>query len=283
MTISAGALALCAVAYAWGRSDGSKSAASHTAPPMTAQRATPLAGRDASLQPRAASARPRQKPPPPAAILRPPPAPLHTSETIRATADAFPDLLAAWDPGVAEDLFGDADLQALEGKLAWMNERVGRCDSATPMTSGSASSGRFSYVCERGVVEAGFMVADPEDDSVTKMRAGVRDLEPPPEVSAAAEGVTDLIESWDDEAFEERFADGFRDELGANMPNFTKGLREELGACSVGPVDLASQHGALFVLDCELGRRTMVVSLDEQGLIRALRVVPLRRDPSAPE
>lgn len=203
------------------------------------------------------------------------------SETIRATADAFPDLLAGWDAGVAEDLFGDADLKALEEKLAWMHDRVGRCGSATPMTSGSASSGRFSYVCERGVVEAGFMVSDPDEDSIAKMRAGVRDMEPPPEVSAAAKGVAELIESWDDTAFEQRFADGFRKKLGANMPNFANGLREELGACSVGPVDLASQHGALFVLDCELGRRTMVVSLDDQSRIRGLRVVPLRRDPAA--
>ena len=65
------------------------------------------------------------------------------------------------------------------------------------------------------------------------------------------------------------------------MPNFTRGLREELGACAVGPVDLASQRGALFVLDCELGRRTMVVSLDEHDRIRGLRVTPLRRDPTA--
>ena len=208
------------------------------------------------------------------------PQPLHTSETIRATADALPDLLAGWDTGVARDLFGDADLEAIEEKLAWMHERVGRCNSGTPMTSGSASSGRFSYVCERGVLEAGFLVSDPDADSITNMRAGIRDLEPPAQVSAAAKDVTDLIDTWDDDAFEDRFAQSFRDKLGATMPSFTEGLREELGSCSVGPVDLASPDGALFVLDCELGRRTMVVSLDDENRIRALRVVPLRRDPS---
>ncbi|MBV1857852.1 MAG: hypothetical protein KUG77_05520, partial [Nannocystaceae bacterium] len=66
-------------------------------------------------------------------------------------------------------------------------------------------------------------------------------------------------------------------------PDFTEGLRDELGSCSVGPVDLASHSGALFVLDCDTGRRTMVVALDEQTRIRALRVVPLRRDPAQAE
>ncbi len=151
------------------------------------------------------------------------------------------------------------------------------------MGSGSASQGRFEYVCERGVVEAGFAVSDPDADSLAKMRCGVQDVEPPQAVSTAATNMVNLIESWDPDAFEDAFAEGFRAKLGAGMPDFAQRLRDELGACSVGPVDLASPHGALFVLDCEMGRRTMVVSVNDENQIKALRVVSLRRDPSQSE
>lgn len=282
MATALGVLGLCGLAYFTGHMHGS----SHSAAALPQQarstdaHPTPQPRRSTSLhssetEPQSPAAKATPSFPNPA----PPPQPLHTSETIRATADALPDLLAAWDARVAEDLFGDIDLDTLEKKLAWMHEQVGRCDAGTPMTSGNASQGRFSYVCERGVVEAGFSMSDPDASNIANMRAGVRDVDPPPEVSDAAADVVDLIEAWDDDAFEERFSDSFRDKLGASMPDFTEELRDELGSCSVGPVDLASHSGALFVLDCDTGRRTMVVALDEQHRIRALRVVPLRRDP----
>jgi len=65
------------------------------------------------------------------------------------------------------------------------------------------------------------------------------------------------------------------------MPAFAERLRDELGTCEVGPLDLGGPTGALFVLDCEHGRRTMVVNVDDDHRIRGLRVVPLRRDPRA--
>ena len=204
---------------------------------------------------------------------------LHPSDTIVAAADALPDLLASWDAGVAETLFDDVDLDALERKLAWMRDRVGRCGAPAPMGTGTESSARFSYVCEHGVLEAQFAAPDPDATTVSGMRSGIRDVAPSPEVTTAGETVTKLVEAWDPDTFEAAFADGFREKLGAKMPTFAEEVREELGACTLGPVDLGGPSGALFVLDCEHGRRTMMIDLDDDQRIRALKVVPLRRDP----
>ncbi len=219
--------------------------------------------------------------PPPATCPKPEPnaAQLHPSDTIVAAADAFPDLLASWDAGVVATLFDNVDLDGLERELAWMRERVGRCGPPTPMGNNSESRGRFAYVCEQGVLEAEFAASDPDATTVSGMRGGVRDVEPVPEVSNAGETFTTLIDAWDPDIFEARFSDRFREKLGANMPRFAERLREELGSCELGPVDLAGPTGALFVLDCEHGRRTMVIGLDEGQRISGLKVVPLRRDP----
>lgn len=206
---------------------------------------------------------------------------LHPSAAVVAAADAFPDLLQRWDAGVAESLFGeDMDLERVRNQLAWMRERVGECGPPAPMASGTATSARFSFVCERGVVEALLGVADPEAETVSHMRTGVRDTAPPPRVHDAGSRYTALIEAWDPETFEHSFAQSFRDKLGDGMPEFTERLRDKLGACEIGPVDLASATGAVFVLDCEHGRRTIALELNDEDRIRALRVTPLRRDPT---
>ena len=112
-----------------------------------------------------------------------------------------------------------------------MRDQVGRCGAPAPMGTGTQSSARFSYVCERGVVEAQFAAPDPDATTVSGMRTGVRDLEPAPQVTAAGETVTDLLEDWDPDSFEAAFADSFREKLGENMPIFTKEVRETLGDC----------------------------------------------------
>ena len=205
---------------------------------------------------------------------------LRPSDTLTAAADAFPDLLAHWDAGVAEGLFEGLDLERVQRQLAWMHDRVGDCGPPSPMGTGNESSARFAFVCERGVVEAGFGVSDPESDVITRMRTGVRDIAPPPEVTTAGSNYTNLIENWSADDFEAQFADSFREKLGEGMPGFSERLRDKLGKCSLGPVDLASATGALYVLDCEHGRRTMAVELNDENRIRALSIKPLRRDPS---
>ncbi len=209
-----------------------------------------------------------------------PSARLHPSETIVAAADALPDLLREWDRGVAESLFDeDVDLDAIEAQLTWMRDKVGQCGSAAPMHSGTESSARFVFVCERGVVEAQFAASDPDAATIAQARIGVRDAEPPRAVSDAGGRSTDLIETWDADTFESTFSDSFRERLGEGMPDFAERLRDKLGTCEVGPVDLAGANSALFVLDCENGRRTMTVKLDDERRISGLRAVPLRRDP----
>ena len=271
---------LCVLSYLAGAS--TRAAVPHDVPPQPACDETTAQESRGSRS--AANERPTAAVPAPQAALRCPPPPdvstrLHPSDTIVAAADALPDLLATWDAGVAETLFDDIELGALEQQLAWMHARVGRCGPPAPMGNATASSGRFAYVCEHGVVEASFAASDPSATSVARMRAGVRDAAPPAPVSAAGDTFAALIDDWNPDTFDAQFSNHFRAKLGEGMPDFARSLRDKLGACALGPVDLASSTGAVFVLDCDNGRRTMVVNLDEDQRIGGLKVVPLRRDP----
>ena len=279
---AAGTLGLCVLSYLAGAAQArQEEMPARSRPAADGQSASAVRARE--LAPPApgggdvATPQPRL---PPACPISPPSARLHPSETIVAAADAWPDLLREWDLGVAESLFDDdLDLDEVEAQLAWIRDNVGQCGSAAPMNSGNESSARFVFVCERGVVEAQFATSDPDATTVSQVRSGVRDIPPPEAVSDAGGRFTDLIDTWDPEAFESTFADSFREKLGEGMPDFAERLRDTLGKCAVGPVDLAGPNGALFVLDCENGRRTMTVKVNDEGRISGLRVVPLRRGP----
>lgn len=280
--VAAGTLGLCMLSYFAGAAQAREQVASASPQPLRVSESARPAERDRTeTTQKARDDDPAAAPSLPPACPKPlPTARLHPSETIVAAADALPDLLREWDRGVAESLFDeDVDLDAIEAQLAWMRDKVGQCGAAAPMNSGTESSARFVFVCERGVVEAQFAASDPDAATVAQVRTGVRDAQPPQAVSEAGGRFTDLIETWNPDTFQSTFSENFREKLGEGMPDFAERLRDKLGTCEVGPVDLAGANSALFVLDCENGRRTMTVKLDDEQRISGLRVVPLRRDP----
>lgn len=126
-------------------------------------------------------------------------------------------------------------------RMAWFREQIGACDRYELYRSFGPERARFVYHCDRGQLEALIGLAD--DGRVKQLLTGARGVNPPTEVRAAAE-------RWLDSPDAAAEADG----------------------CRIDRVHLGSVSGALFVLVCPDGEKTLKTELDHGGMPRHIEV-----------
>jgi hypothetical protein len=122
-------------------------------------------------------------------------------------------------------------------RMAWFREAIGTCDRFEPYRSHGPKRARFLYHCERGQLEAFIRLDD--HGRVATLLTGARGVAPPAQVRAAAQ-------RWLDSPAGEAAAKG----------------------CRIDRVDLGSLSGALFVLVCPTGEKTLKLELDRHGEVR---------------
>jgi hypothetical protein len=127
---------------------------------------------------------------------------------------------------------------ALDERMAWFHEALGSCDRHELYRSYGPNRARFLYHCERGQLEA--LIGLDDHGRVNKLLTGARGVNPPARVREAAE-------RW------------------LESPAATAG---KASGCRIDRVDLGSVSGALFVMVCPTGEKTLVIDLDRNGEIR---------------
>lgn len=130
----------------------------------------------------------------------------------------------------------------LAERMAWFREALGTCDRYELYRSHGPSRARFLYHCERGQLEALIRLGD--DGRVDRLLTGARGVAPPAAVRAAGE-------RWLD----------------------SPAAQAEAKDCRIDRVDLGAVSGALFVLVCPSGEKTLKVELDRHGQPRHVSVI----------
>lgn len=127
-------------------------------------------------------------------------------------------------------------------RMAWFRAAIGTCDGFELYRSHGPKQARFLYHCERGQLEARIGLG--EDGRVKRLLTGARGVAPPERVRTAAE-------RWLESPAAEAEAKG----------------------CRIDRVHLGSQSGALFVLVCPTGEKTLLMDLDHSDVPRRVWVV----------
>ncbi len=154
----------------------------------------------------------------------------------------------------------------MDETLEYHREALGHCEPVVAC-EGQSESPRFVSRCERGSWE--IQPRTDIDGRIVALLAGASDVEPTAAVYAAAERALDLRARWDPERARELFVPDYDfDELERVMARTV----ENWGACSLDGVDLANPRGAIFELDCEIGRHAMRLDLDDEDRLRRFRL-----------
>lgn len=132
---------------------------------------------------------------------------------------------------------------ALVERMEWFRAAVGFCSDYQLYRSFGPKRARFVFHCERGQLEA--LIGVDDDGRVNELRTGARGVAPPERVWVAAER---WLESPDAEVKAE--------------------------GCRLNRVHLGSVSGALFVLSCPEGEKTLIIDkLDRDGEPRRVVVI----------
>ncbi|MEM6995494.1 MAG: RNA polymerase sigma factor [Myxococcota bacterium] len=189
-------------------------------------------------------------------------------------ADVLPDLIAEWDDDLYGSLFEPRDAEGMRRSFQWYREQLGDCGPPEHV-GGSGASAEFVYQCETGMLDA-VLGADDSDARVKRVRTGARGVPAPERVAAAARAAVGLHNAWDDEVFETRFSERYRDKADGRTAAFLEDSRRELGPCELGEVKAASIRTALYGLDCEHGHRTLSIGVNRDDKIFKFRVLQPR-------
>lgn len=133
------------------------------------------------------------------------------------------------------------------GHLKWLRAQLGPCESPQLMWSTDPQDFRFRYPCERGALEAHFILD--ERGEISKLRSGAADIETPERVHSAVIAVLASL-PWDADAQRP-----FKHDL-------TGTAARELGRCELVRPWVVGKQGGLFHVRCE----------DEQMAILRLNV-----------
>ena len=190
----------------------------------------------------------------------------------KRAAAAIVSLVNHWDDATFAELRGGSSkgLRLWREQAALIRTRLGECGPPQLFVENPKRS-RFFADCERGRME----VAPQLDDSGRVKFAywGAQSAEPGPGVREAADALLVLKANWDPQFAAHLFSPEY--DLGALSTQLSS-EHERLGECSTAAVDLAGARGAIFVLQCEYGSRSMKVSLDSQQKVRLAKFWPVR-------
>jgi len=186
-------------------------------------------------------------------------------------ADGLPDLIAQWDDDLYEALFEPRDAEAMKRSFEWYREQLGNCGEPKHV-GGSSADAEFVYECETGMLDA-VLGVDDADVRVRRVRTGARGVPAPDRVADAARAAVGLHNEWEDEVFEARFGERYRNKHGDRMVEFLSRSRGAHGRCELGEVKAATIRTALYGLDCENGHRTLSIGVDRDDKIFKFRVL----------
>lgn len=190
-------------------------------------------------------------------------------------AEALGALLTHWTTPAYERAFSpdyrDAFTeQATARKLEAWRSLVGACRKASVSKATDAYTGTLELDCGAAALQLELRVAPWDDHPITSMRIlGATRLEPTPPVTTAAQAATNLLERWDAAAFERLFIPSTS---ARRMRDFLARVSDAVGRCELGVPRFVEPNGATFVLQCERGRATMQLVVEEDGKIAGLAI-----------
>jgi hypothetical protein len=137
--------------------------------------------------------------------------------------------------------------QKLVERMEWFRGAVGTCDRYERFETFGPKLVRFLYHCERGQLEA--LIGVDDNGRVNELRTGARGIDPPMRVRQAANR---WLESADADA--------------------------AVKDCHIDRVHLGSVSGALFVLSCPAGEKTLIFEIDREGEPRRMEIIDHAKD-----
>ena len=198
----------------------------------------------------------------------------------RSTPEVMPEVAAAYGEIFNDEAFDEERLLALfaaarrgEGlpvtSHAWLQAKLGACGQPEFMWSFGNRGARFSYPCERGALEAAFVLD--EAGEIVDMDVGAAGVPAAASLNHAAEAVLASLPA------------------GAATPrpfkhNLDWGVAEQVGKCQIVRPWTVRELGAVFHLECEHGDTALLaLRVHEDGMIAyagLTRSAPVYRGPA---
>lgn len=129
--------------------------------------------------------------------------------------------------------------------VEWLRAQLGPCESPQLMWSTSPQDFRFRYPCERGALEAHFILDD--HGEISKLRSGAADIATPEHMHSAAIAVLASL-PWDVDVERPFFN------------NLRQPFARALGRCELVRPWVVGKYGGLFHVLCE-GEQTAILRL----------------------
>lgn len=189
------------------------------------------------------------------------PAPRPTPEVMPEVAAEYGAIYNDWDEARLLALYlPDAKIDANHRQhFAWLHEQLGECGAPEFMWSFGKRGARFSYPCERGALEAAFIL-DATGHIVTT-RSGAAEVPASPALLAAANAVLASM-PWTLDTLRP-----FKHNL--NLYGATR-----FGRCELARPWVVGQHGALLHVRCDAGPAVLRLYLHKDGTIASVELLP---------
>lgn len=142
----------------------------------------------------------------------------------------------------------------------WLHGRLGACGAPQLMWTDTERGARFTYPCERGSLEAHFIVD--ERGQISRLRSGAHGIATPTLLRNAVLALTASL-PWSPET---KYP--FTNNLGSKNSR-------KLGSCEVLRPWVVGSHGGLFHLKCEHGDTAVLrVALNSKGTLSRADLLP---------